>query len=122
MKLILVLAGLVLLTFTAKSQANYEILSLGTTYTEADIQNAFSTADFCGSHYQNQRFLIVFDDGAQVELLSASELPHLSAGCILSDNAIIPSCTHSVANGIVNRQCTYSNRPKEELHQNSSNN
>lgn len=122
MKLLPVLLGLFMLSFSAYSQVNYEIVSLGTSYSETDLQNVFSTADFCGSHYQNQRFLIVFDDGAKVELLAASEISQFSLDCVLEDNATIPSCVYSIANGVIHRQCQYSDYPKGHIHQLNSNN
>jgi hypothetical protein len=122
MKLLPVFIGVFLLSFSANSQANYEITALGTTYSQTDLQNVFNSANFCGSHYQNQRFLIVFDDGAQVELLSAAEIPQFSSDCILDDNATIPSCVYSIASGVIHRQCEYTDLPKELYYELNSNN
>ena len=121
MKRIPVLLGIIMLCFTAQSQVNFEIQSLGTTYSHIDLQNVFNSADFCGSHYQNQRFLITFDDGAKVELLSASELPQLQANCILADDAKIPSCVYSITNGVIHRQCEYFDKPRQHQNQLNSN-
>lgn len=120
MKLLFMLVGLLPLTSTA--QQSFEIKALGTNYSEAQMLAAFNSADFCGSHYANDRFLIVFDDGSEVELLSASELPQLSESCILPANAKIPECTYSLTNGFIHRQCAYSSRPKEEVQPNPTNN
>lgn len=122
MKLLLVLIGFAMLSNTVNAQANYEITTLGTTYSESDLQNVFNSADFCGSHYQNQRFLIVFDDGARVELLAAAELPQLAASCILADDAKIPSCVYSITNGVIHRQCQYFDYPKDMYYELNSNN
>ena len=73
------------------AQSKFEIKKTGFQYTAEQITAAFSSADFCGSHYENKRNTIVLNDGAEVVLLSKAELLaigiQLPASCFLTANA-----------------------------------
>ncbi len=96
-------------------QGYYEVKTLGTTYSEAEIQTAFNSADFCGSHYATQRFLITLDDGSEVELLAANEITGFSENCVLAETANLPDCTYAINAGTIIRKCAYPEVPKKEL-------
>jgi hypothetical protein len=66
------------------AQQTYAIQNLGTTYSTNQINEAFTSADFCGMYYTSVRRELLFDDGTIVELYSSTELPNLPATCFVS--------------------------------------
>lgn len=74
MKHLLLFTSLVVFFGYSQGQEYYQIKSLGHTYSVQTIEDAFQSADFCGSYFQAKRNKIVFDDGAIVELKSFAEL------------------------------------------------
>jgi hypothetical protein len=56
------------------SQKNcFEITKLGNQYTRSQLENAVFQADWCGYFHSSERYQLIFDDGAIVELLSMTE-------------------------------------------------
>ena len=83
-----------LLTFMAfcavsYAQNTYEITTIGQVYSVEQIENAIESEDFCGTYYNDERHLLVFDDGTEVELKSNDELAlegiNLSSECYTTD-------------------------------------
>jgi len=73
------------------AQSSYNIVSLGSSYSQSQIDQAIQNADLCGFYYENENRKMTFDDGAIVELNSSS-----------IDNTIDQSCTVPVHSGSIN--------------------
>lgn len=100
MKKILLSTCLVLWSLLLSAQSSFEIISIGSHYTENQIMSAFSNADFCGSFYTSKRNRIELNDGSIVELKSKNELIQSSQvvaeECFLSDDSIYYKATWSI--------------------------
>ena len=85
------------------SQTTFEIKQLGTQYTQEEITQTFSAADFCGAYFVSKRNSIELNDGAVIELKSQNELEDsgitMPPGCFLQDQVIYHSATWSISNG-----------------------
>ncbi len=83
------------------SQTTFEIKQLGTNYTQEQITQTFSSADFCGAHFVSKRNSIQLNDGAIIELRSQSEMANsatpIPLSCVLADNSIYHSATWSIS-------------------------
>ena len=64
-------AVLSLFSWIATAQ-NFQIENLGTTYTQQEIETAFSGANLCGQMFETQSRSITLDDGAKLTLLPNS--------------------------------------------------
>lgn len=71
MKHLLTLLTSLCLTLTAFSQS-YQIESIGSTYTQAEIDLAFSSIDWCERSYKNKSRELLLDDGAKVIILPSN--------------------------------------------------
>ena len=56
------------------SQDLYVITTVGQTYSVQQVKEAIESDDFCGYYYTDERHLLVFNDGTEVELKSNDEL------------------------------------------------
>lgn len=74
MKKSIVLIVLILSSGATFSQLTYEVKNPGQNYTLAQVQTAIESTDFCGYFYTDERHLLLFDDGTEVELKSNDEL------------------------------------------------
>ena len=87
------------------SQTTFEIKQLGTQYTQEEITQTFSSADFCGAYFFSKRNSIQLNDGAIVELKSQSELEGsgitMAPSCFLQDQAVYHTATWSISNGLL---------------------
>jgi len=85
------------------SQTTFEIKQLGTQYTQEEITQTFSGADFCGAYFVAKRNSIQLNDGAVVELKSQSELESsgitMAPSCFLQDQEVYHTATWSISNG-----------------------
>ena len=99
------------------SQNHYEIKKIGTLYSSQQLTEAFNSAKFCGSHFRTKRNLWKLDDGSEVELLSASEIPGLDQSCIIEDDTEISYCEYSINSGVILKRYTYepSEQKKKEI-------
>lgn len=85
----------------AFTQTTFEVTKLGGQYTIEQINNAFASADLCGSYFIGKRNTLVFNDGTEIVLKSKQEL--IAAGislpesCFLNDNQEYYSCIWSIA-------------------------
>lgn len=79
----LILLGFSALSSFGLSQANYEVLNLGDSYSSAQIEQAIQNADLCGFYYTNNRRLLPFDDGALIELFKEDETQGISSTCFI---------------------------------------
>jgi hypothetical protein len=81
-------ASVILITFlNLRAQDDvFTIRQIGTTYSPEQITTAMNAADWCGFFYRDSQRVLKFDDGALVELKSASELAE-------SSQDYTPSCT-----------------------------
>jgi hypothetical protein len=81
---------ILLLTFVGNNhlnaQTNFEIKSLGTSYSEVEINNAMLNAEWCKYYYSSERRELNFDDGAIVELKKQSELFGVDPSCVIEKN------------------------------------
>jgi len=114
MKQLCVTACLLMLSLMSYSQGYYEIKTLGGSYSAETINNAFSTANFCGYHKSSERNLIVFNDGTEVELFSADEIQNFNSNCILVASVDTPICEYSIVSGVIMRACENKLTPFEE--------
>ena len=89
MKKSIALIALILSSGTTFSQSAYQVKTSGQNYSLPQIQTAIESADFCGYYYTDERHLLVFDDGTEVELKSNDELliegVTLANSCVTSD-------------------------------------
>jgi hypothetical protein len=87
------------------SQTTFEIKQLGTQYTQEQIAQSFSNADFCGAYFISKRNSIQLNDGAIVELKSQSELEGsgiaMPDSCFLQDQVVYHPGTWAIANGLL---------------------
>ena len=83
--LLLSATAMLFCVFLTYGQQNYTVVSLGTNYSIQDINAAFSTANLCNNIYKDIRRDIVLDDGAVLQLFSASELGN-AQGCGLDSS------------------------------------
>ena len=68
---------------------NFEVKKMGKKYSEIQLVTALSNADWCGYFHENSRYIITFDDGASVELLSKKEISSsekLNDACFQNEN------------------------------------
>lgn len=65
------------------AQNSFEIKAVGSSYSHAELVSALTNANLCNFYYSDKRRVLSFDDGAQVELFSKSELPTLSENCFI---------------------------------------
>ena len=64
------------------SQENFNIKSVGSSYSLEFLTEAFNKANFCGMFYQSENRIIILDDGSEVELLSADSISETDQSCI----------------------------------------
>lgn len=85
------------------SQTTFEIKHLGTQYTQEEITQTFSDADFCGAYFVSKRNSIQLNDGAVIELKSQGEMESsgilMPPSCFLQDQVIYHTATWSISNG-----------------------
>jgi hypothetical protein len=77
------------ISYSVNSQKNIcTIKTIGNKYSESDILEAVTKADWCGYFHENSRLLLTFDDGAIVELFSKKELGEvtLNDSCFQNEN------------------------------------
>lgn len=63
------------------AQAHFELINLGSVYSQEKIEATLNGADLCGFYYSNDRRILAFDDGAIVELFQMNEISGLSNSC-----------------------------------------
>jgi hypothetical protein len=84
-------------------QTTFEIKQLGTQYTQEEITQTFSSADFCGAYFVAKRNSIQLNDGAVVELKSQGELESsgitMAPSCFMQDHVVYHTATWSISNG-----------------------
>lgn len=101
MKRLLVTSVMMFMVFCAFSQNTFEIIKVGTSYTEEQITNALLQADMCGSYFQTKRNTLEFNDGTIVEMKSKTELVEekiqLPESCFLSDETVYYKAIWSIA-------------------------
>lgn len=89
----------------ASAQTIYEVKEVGSQYTQAQIDQAFMAADFCGYVKSTIRTEIELNDGTKIELLPINEQPNLDASCAQADNYVFPDATWKISStGIVVHQ------------------
>ena len=87
------------------AQTLYEVTELGSQYSQAQIDQAFGSADFCGYVRSSARAEIILNDGTKIELLPISEQPNLDSSCAQADDFVFPDATWKISStGIVLRQ------------------
>jgi len=89
MKTIFIVIFLYLSTCLAFSQSSFfSISKLGSNYTESQLLESITKADWCGYYHITDRYQIMFDDGAIVELFSKKELGELTLNnaCFQNEN------------------------------------
>lgn len=96
---------LIFLSISAVSaQAVYEVKELGTQYSQAQIDQAFGSADFCGFVKTSIPTEIVLNDGAKIELFPVNDQPNMDQSCAQLDNFVFPDATWKISStGIVVR-------------------
>ena len=101
-------------------QNYFELVQVGSEYSKEEINEAFSTATFCGYHFNSKRNLLVFDDGTQVELLSKEELLNptienlgLSDKCFREDHLVFQESVWYIKNEKIVRGIKPSNVSKQ---------
>ena len=114
MKNSIALVALVLSSAASFSQSTFEVKTVGQTYTISQINNAIQSADFCGYYYNDERHLLLFDDGTEVELKSDDELQldgvNLSSSCVTTDRKENPVVWSINSNGTILRGATSQNK------------
>jgi hypothetical protein len=70
-----------LCSYITFSQNYYQVKVLGVDYTQIQIDQAFASADFCGSHKYSERRELTFNDGTVIELLGSTELATIDSSC-----------------------------------------
>ena len=91
-KIILALCAIVIVSNVFGQDANvteevnsidkFVVSTVGSKYSKAQIEEAFSLVDWCGYHFESTRHSIKLDDGSALEFKSAAELGNLSQECI----------------------------------------
>lgn len=86
-------------TFSQEKKSNYQIIKIGTKYSQELVLKAFSTADLCGSYLLTKNNDIVFDDGTVVRLFPKKALKFSvqNEDCFLSDNTDFSNLVWSIA-------------------------
>ena len=79
----LVIGFLCLFSSSSFSQAQFEIVNLGNNYSASQIESALNNSNLCGYYYTLHRRLLVFNDGAIVELLNQQETSGLDDNCFI---------------------------------------
>ena len=114
MKKAITIITLILSAGTTFAQSTYEVTAAGQNYTLAQIQAAIESADFCGYYYSDERHLLLFDDGTEVELKSNDELliegVTLANACVTADRKENPVVWAIGANGTISRGATSGNK------------
>ncbi|MFT6504034.1 MAG: hypothetical protein ACJASQ_004174 [Crocinitomicaceae bacterium] len=114
MKKSIALIALILSSGATFSQSTYEIKTAGQNYTLAQVQTAIESANFCGYYYSDERHLLLFDDGTEVELKSNDELliegVTLGNTCVTADRKENPVVWAIAANGTILRGGTSTNK------------
>jgi hypothetical protein len=59
--------------FLYSQDFSYEVLKTGNVYSSSLLNEAFAKANFCGRINPNASYVIKFDDGAEVKIVSAAE-------------------------------------------------
>jgi len=85
-KLYLILLLTIVSSNPLNAQNNFEIKSLGSSYSEIEINNAMHGAEWCKYYYSNERRVLNFDDGAIIELKKQSELSGVHPSCFIEKN------------------------------------
>ena len=99
MKNLIITAATILLGVSyGISQQSYEIITIGNSYSEQDINQAFAGANFCNRIYKNTRRTILLNDGAEIELFSAEE-SGIDSGCGLNSNYVFRPEEWGIKNG-----------------------
>lgn len=90
-------------TFSQKKKANYEILKIGTKYSQELVLKAFSSADLCGSYLLTKNNDIVFDDGTVVRLYPKNQLnsSFLNKDCFQLDNTDFSHLVWSISSSAI---------------------
>lgn len=83
----LVIGFICLLQNTSYSQAKFEIINLGNNYSSDQIESSLNGADLCGFYYKSDRRLLVFNDGAVVELFNEGETAGMDTNCFIVKQA-----------------------------------
>jgi hypothetical protein len=97
MKNFLALAAMTLCSFIAVSQNYYQVKTLGTDYSQVQIDQAFASADFCGSHKVSDRRELTFNDGTVIELLGSTELATIDSSCAQPDSFVFADAVWSIS-------------------------
>jgi hypothetical protein len=79
-----------------QTKEKFTISKLGKIYTSDQLKKAVENADWCGYYNKSESYILKFDDGAEVELLSYSSLKlkglWVDQSCVqeefVSDNSI----------------------------------
>lgn len=110
--LLLILAFIGIGSMYSFGQSNYEIKTLGTSYSVQQIEAAFGSAQWCGFIYLDKRNVIQLNDGSVIELLSANETSEKEdQSCIASDATVFQSAVWSISTtGKVVRKLTYNSK------------
>ena len=94
---------LILVLYSTQSfgQSTFEIKQLGNQYSQEQITQTFTSADFCGSYFVSKRNIIQLNDGSIVELKSQSELQALGVimptNCFLEDYVVYHPAIWSIS-------------------------
>jgi hypothetical protein len=117
MKNLLVLSVMTFCSFMAFSQNYYQVKTLGTNYTQIEIDQAFAAADFCGAYKYSDRRELTFNDGTVVELLGSTELATIDASCSQPDDFIFADGVWSISGThlIMAQDADANLSPKEKL-------
>lgn len=114
MKRSIALIALILSSGATFSQSTYEVTTAGQNYTLSQVQIAIESANFCGYFYSDERHLLLFDDGTEVELKSNDELliegVALDSTCLTADKKENPVVWGIASNGTILRGGTSTNK------------
>lgn len=92
-----------LLGFSQEEKSNFEILKVGSKYSQELIQKAFSTADLCGCYLISKNHDIVLDDGSIVRLYPkrAVTTTKLNNECFVNDNTNFSHISWSISSSAI---------------------
>ncbi len=79
------------------SQSNFEVTSVGSTYSITQIETALQNIDLCGYYYFDANRILTFDDGAIVQLKKGSEIANLETTCITNESPVHAQETWEIA-------------------------
>ncbi|MFT5778265.1 MAG: hypothetical protein ACI837_001221 [Crocinitomicaceae bacterium] len=97
MKKFLALSVMTLCSYITFSQNYYQVKVLGVDYTQIQIDQAFASADFCGSHKYSERRELTFNDGTVIELLGSTELATIDSSCSQPNDFIFSDAVWSIS-------------------------